>query len=407
MATTVFETPAESQLAGKADKVSNATNGNVATLDGNGNLVDSGKTIGTSVPSNAVFTDTTYSAATQSVDGLMSASDKTKLDGVETGANKVTKTSQLTNDSGFLTSHTPMADIANIMYPVGAIYISTVSTSPATLFGIGTWSQIKGSFLYACEDTGITAGTTGGAKSVSYTPAGSVGNHTLTTTEIPSHSHGLNSHKHSIGAHSHGLNSHTHTGPSHTHEVGAHAHGLNSHKHSVGAHAHGLNSHTHGVGTYATGDKGAHDHYMNYVMANYWQGGTSIALGSGSSSMRYYGDSGTRPVTEAVGNHNHTISGSSAAATGNTANSTAFDSGAASGNTANSTAFNSGSAGTGATGAATGSTANSTAFDSGAASGNTESSGGGGAHNHGFTGTAASIATMPPYLAVYMWKRTA
>lgn len=44
-------------ISGKADKVSGATSGNVATLDANGNLVDSGKTLGKSVPSNAVFTD--------------------------------------------------------------------------------------------------------------------------------------------------------------------------------------------------------------------------------------------------------------------------------------------------------------------------------------------------------------
>lgn len=44
-------------------------------------------TLGKSVPSNAVFTDTTYSAATQSAAGLMSAADKKKLDGVATGAN--------------------------------------------------------------------------------------------------------------------------------------------------------------------------------------------------------------------------------------------------------------------------------------------------------------------------------
>ncbi len=37
-------------------------------------------------------TNTTYSAATQSVNGLMSAADKTKLDGIATGANKFTYT---------------------------------------------------------------------------------------------------------------------------------------------------------------------------------------------------------------------------------------------------------------------------------------------------------------------------
>ena len=37
-------------------------------------------TLGKSVPSNAVFTDTTYSNATTSVAGLMSANDKKKID---------------------------------------------------------------------------------------------------------------------------------------------------------------------------------------------------------------------------------------------------------------------------------------------------------------------------------------
>lgn len=47
------------------------------------------------------------------------------------------------------------------VYPVGAIYISTVSTSPATLFG-GTWTQITNRFLVAAGSS-YTAGSTGGA----------------------------------------------------------------------------------------------------------------------------------------------------------------------------------------------------------------------------------------------------
>jgi len=65
-----------------------ATANRVATFDGTTGKVikDSGYTIATSVPSGAVFTDTTYSAATTSTAGLMSAADKTKLDGVAAGA---------------------------------------------------------------------------------------------------------------------------------------------------------------------------------------------------------------------------------------------------------------------------------------------------------------------------------
>lgn len=43
-------------------------------------------TLEASVPSGAKFTDTTYSAATTSAAGLMSAADKTKLNGIATGA---------------------------------------------------------------------------------------------------------------------------------------------------------------------------------------------------------------------------------------------------------------------------------------------------------------------------------
>lgn len=57
-------------------------------------------------------------------------------------------------------------------YPVGSIYMSYSSTSPASLFG-GSWSQISGRFLYCTTSTG-----TGGNNS-----------HTLTIDQIPRHSH--------------------------------------------------------------------------------------------------------------------------------------------------------------------------------------------------------------------------
>ena len=44
-------------ISGKADKVANATAGNVATLDANGNLVDSGHGIATDTEINAMLTE--------------------------------------------------------------------------------------------------------------------------------------------------------------------------------------------------------------------------------------------------------------------------------------------------------------------------------------------------------------
>lgn len=69
-----------------------------------------------------------------------------------------------------------IADMVNVIYPIGSIYMSVNSTNPETLFG-GTWEQIKDTFLLSAGDTYI-AGTTGGEAE-----------HTLTIDEMPSHSH--------------------------------------------------------------------------------------------------------------------------------------------------------------------------------------------------------------------------
>lgn len=52
------------------------------------------------------------------------------------------------------------SDIVDLVYPVGSIYMSVNSTSPASLFG-GTWTQIEDTFLLSAGST-YTAGDTGG-----------------------------------------------------------------------------------------------------------------------------------------------------------------------------------------------------------------------------------------------------
>ena len=68
--------------------------------------------------------------------------------------------------------------LADIIYPVGSIYISVNNTNPSTYYG-GTWVQIKDRFLLACGDS-YSNGATGGEAT-----------HTLTVNEIPAHSHSL------------------------------------------------------------------------------------------------------------------------------------------------------------------------------------------------------------------------
>ena len=75
----------------------------------------------------------------------------------------------------------------NYLYPVGSIYMTVGTTSPAVLFG-GTWEQINDMFLLASGEL-YENGSTGGA--VTHRPTGTVGSHVLTWAEIPPHFHDI------------------------------------------------------------------------------------------------------------------------------------------------------------------------------------------------------------------------
>ena len=168
--------------------------------------------------------------ASTSTAGLMSASDKTKLNGIATGANKTTVDSALSSTStnpvqnkaintelgkklslsggtmtGALTTKgikltsgtdygttLPSSPATNQLffqtvgsnfvldnvYPVGSIYMNVNSTNPGTLFG-GTWEQIQGRFLLGMSSS-YPAGSQGGEAE-----------HTLTISELPNHTHSI------------------------------------------------------------------------------------------------------------------------------------------------------------------------------------------------------------------------
>lgn len=97
------------------------------------------------------------------------------------------KVSEATGDDKLIEVALPLSfssdakkSVIDLIYPVGSIYMSVNNISPATLFG-GTWEQIKDKFLLACGST-YTNGSTGGEAT-----------HKLTSTEIPSHTHGSKS----------------------------------------------------------------------------------------------------------------------------------------------------------------------------------------------------------------------
>ena len=107
-------------------------------------------------------------------------------------------------------------DLATVLcpFPVGGIYMSTSSTNPSDIFPNTTWEAWgtgKVPVGVDSSDTDFnTSEKTGGAKSHSYTPAGTnskptftgtkatlshsggaVGSHTLKESEIPAHNHSI------------------------------------------------------------------------------------------------------------------------------------------------------------------------------------------------------------------------
>ena len=77
-----------------------------------------------------------------------------------------------------------MGGTVSCPWPVGSILQMVNGTNPNTIYPGTTWSKIEGRFLLGSSSS-YTLGNTGGASSV-----------TLTTANLPSHSHSLNAHTH-------------------------------------------------------------------------------------------------------------------------------------------------------------------------------------------------------------------
>ena len=138
---------------------------------------------------------TIYQTTGQNTDGAMSQKATTDaLNGKVPTTRKVNNKELSSNitlsasDVGAITK----TNLLDFVYPVGSIYMSMNYTSPQTFLG-GTWERIQDTFLLAAGST-YSAGTTGGEAT-----------HTLTTSEMPSHTHIQNKHTHSQSAHSHGI----------------------------------------------------------------------------------------------------------------------------------------------------------------------------------------------------------
>lgn len=241
-------------------------------------------------------------------------------------------------------------DLLDMIYPIGSLYWSSNSTDPGTLFG-GTWTQIKDTFVWAKGDSD-TVNATGGEKT-----------HTLTESEMPSHSHSF-----------------TPAG-----KIASTSGGTDNKVASESAHTHDF-THTHG----------------------YTPAGKIASTSGGTDNKTSTPNDSTVTITDPGHKHtyNYRESGSGSSSMGGTRD-TSFPSRSTGTSTTNITATHSHTHAAYFTGTAGTTTSQSTT-----------TSGAGSAHSHTayFTGTAGTTGTkgsgtahnnMPPYIVKYCWERTA
>ena len=249
-------------------------------------------------------------------------------------------------------------DVLQRVFPVGSIYTSyNINTDPAQLLGFGTWVAIQGRMLLGASSA-YPAASTGGAAS-----------HTITVSELPSHSH--------TGSTA-SAGEHTHTAM--TASAGAHTHAISVA--SAGAHTHS--------GTAA--NAGAHTHTrgtMNITGSFFGEGGIHSDRYSGAFYPEGKNGFGTNTYEDKY--NSETVFNASRSWTGETSWN---------GDHSHSITVNSGGAHThGASSASAGAHTHAVTVATN------------GAHTHTVTidntGGGSAMSLLPPYVAVYMWRRTA
>lgn len=118
--------------------------------------------------------------ATKIGTGASTPVTQTVLRGNGTGTSAWSQVSLDTDVAGQLPVGSATA-VLQAVYPVGSIYIETTGANPNTTFGFGTWSAYaQGQVMVGngTSDQAFTAGSTGGQST-----------HTLSSAEMPTHTH--------------------------------------------------------------------------------------------------------------------------------------------------------------------------------------------------------------------------
>lgn len=184
-------------LQGKADSAANADLAAKATTAENANNANNSSVankLGTSTVGSAtkpVYINNGVASAVSVDLSTLAPKESPGLTGTPTAptANVDTNDTQIAT-CGFvrnaIAKYAPMLDTMKKIYPVGSIYISTVSTNPSELFGFGTWEAMPAGRVLLAQ---------GKVETENYTHnfvAGETGGefvHQLTVGELPNHNH--------------------------------------------------------------------------------------------------------------------------------------------------------------------------------------------------------------------------
>jgi len=108
-----------------------------------------------------------------------------------TSAPAGTSTTQVAT-TAYVQGEFTQANVNGFVYPVGSIYTAIVSTNPATLLGVGTWSAFGEGRVLIGVGTGTDSQSTPESKTFAADATGGEYNHTVTEAEMPSHTHVTN-----------------------------------------------------------------------------------------------------------------------------------------------------------------------------------------------------------------------
>ena len=259
--------------------------------------------------------------------------------------------------------NTAKTDVLKKVFPVGSFYTSyNVNTNPASLLGFGTWSAVQGRFLIGASSA-YPAASTGGAAT-----------HAITVAEMPAHSHTGSTA--SAGGHTHTAT--TASAGAHTHTISVASAG--AHTHSGTAASNGAHTHTRGTmeitgyhgseALFTNGTTGAHPVGGAFYLTAGQGSHISSGIGGTAQQANFQASRSWTGATSSSGAHTHTITTADAGAHVHSASSTSA-------------------------GAHTHTVTVATS----------------GAHTHtvtvGNTGGGSAMSLLPPYVAVYMWRRTA